>query len=554
MDYKVFYRKYRPKNFTELVGQENIKDVLINSIKANKIAHAYIFTGPRGTGKTSTAKIFAKTLNCLHNEKGISCDECDMCKTYNESADIIEIDAASNNGVEEIRNLRDSVKVAPYNSKYKVYIIDEVHMLSNSAWNAFLKTLEEPPSHVIFILATTEINKIPDTVMSRCQRFDFTKIPFEVMKQHLHKICQLEHIEIDNDALEEIVNMSNGCLRDALSYLDKTSKLSSKISSDIVEKSFGFINKNVLGNLLTSIENNDYTAINKQIDEISNCGITPLNFINEFVEYLLNIIIDNQCESKGYLLNIRNLIFKLNDIVQNFNSIVNPFTLIKVELLSINYFPGNNDVNISHAETLQKSVKSNDIDKQYANKKDFVNEINVKIDEKNVNEENDIKILEEHNNNNIIINDEIKKIRINNSFYKASKHLKQKFLFTFQEVKDKLSIENNFKLLGFIENATIEVVSSKNVIFSFKDTSDAIIFNENVNSIEKYYNEKNNSVYKFIAISLNEWDTIRQEFIRNKDKVYSYIDENDVKYMSDEKNETFELAESLFGNDILEVN
>ncbi len=554
MDYKVFYRKYRPKNFTELVGQESIKDVLINSIKTNKIAHAYIFTGPRGTGKTSTAKIFAKTLNCLHNENGISCDECDMCKTYNESADIIEIDAASNNGVEEIRNLRDSVKVAPYNSKYKVYIIDEVHMLSNSAWNAFLKTLEEPPSHVIFILATTEINKIPDTVMSRCQRFDFTKIPFEVMKQHLHKICQLEHIEIDNDALEEIVNISNGCLRDALSYLDKTSKLSSKISSDIVEKSFGFINKNVLGNLLTSIENNDYTAINKQIDEISNCGITPLNFINEFVEYLLNIIIDNQCESKEYLLNIRNLIFKLNDIVQNFNSIVNPFTLIKVELLSINYFPGNNDVNISHTDTLQKSVKNNDIDKQYANKKDFVNEINVKIDEKNVNEENDIKILEEHNNNNIIINDKIKKIRINNSFYKASKDLKQKFLFTFQEVKDKLSIENKFKLLGFIENATIEVVSSKNVIFSFKDTSDAIIFNENVNSIEKYYNEKNNSVYKFIAISLNEWDTIRQEFIRNKDKVYSYIDENDVKYMSDEKDETFELAESLFGTDILEVN
>ena len=305
---------------------------------------------------------------------------------------------------------------------------------------------------------------------------------------------------------------------------------------------------------MTSIENNDYTAINKQIDEISNCGITPLNFINEFVEYLLNIIIDNQCESKEYLLNIRNLIFKLNDIVQNFNSIVNPFTLIKVELLSINYFPGNNDVNISHTETLQKSVKNNDIDKQYANKKDFVNEVNVKIDEKNVNEENDIKILEEHNNNNIIINDEIKKIRINNSFYKASKDLKQKFLFTFQEVKDKLSIENNFKLLGMIENATVEVVSSKNVIFSFNNANDAIIFNENVNSIEKYYNEKNNSVYKFIAISLNEWDIIRQEFIKNKGKVYSYIDENDVKYMSDEKDETFELAESLFGNDILEVN
>ena len=554
MDYKVFYRKYRPKNFTELVGQENIKDVLINSIKANKIAHAYIFTGPRGTGKTSTAKIFAKTLNCINNQSGVSCDECEMCKSYAESPDIIEIDAASNNGVEEIRTLRDSVKIAPYNSKYKVYIIDEVHMLSNSAWNAFLKTLEEPPSHVIFILATTEINKIPDTVMSRCQRFDFTKISFEVMKQHLHKICQLEHIEIDNDALEEIVNMSNGCLRDALSYLDKTSKLSSKITSNIVEKSFGFINKNVLGNLLTSIENNDYNAINEQINEISNCGITPLNFINEFVEYLLNIIIDNQYKSREYLLNIRNLIFKLNDIVQNFNSIVNPFTLIKVELLSINYFPGNNDVNISHTETLQKSVKNNDINKNNIDEDGSDIEVNNKIDEKNVNKVNDEKILEEHNSSSVIINDEIKKIRVNNSFYKASKDLKQKFLLTFQEFKDKLSIENNFKLLGFIENATIEVVSLKNVIFSFKDTSDAIIFNENVNNIEKYYNDKNNSVYKFIAISLDEWDAIRQEFIRNKDKVYNYIDENDVKYMSDEKNETVELAESLFGTDILEVN
>ena len=192
MDYKVFYRKYRPKNFNELIGQENIKEVLSNSIKLNKIAHAYIFTGPRGTGKTSTAKIFAKTLNCLHNENGISCDNCDRCKEYNESADIIEIDAASNNGVEEIRMLRDSVKIAPYNSKYKVYIIDEVHMLSNSAWNAFLKTLEEPPSHVIFILATTEINKIPDTVMSRCQRFDFSKIPNDLMQNHLKTIAEKE--------------------------------------------------------------------------------------------------------------------------------------------------------------------------------------------------------------------------------------------------------------------------------------------------------------------------------------------------------------------------
>ena len=345
MDYKVFYRKYRPKNFNELVGQDSIKDILVNSIKLNKIAHAYIFTGPRGTGKTSTAKIFAKTLNCIDNSNGVSCDLCDMCKSYNESADIIEIDAASNNGVEEIRSLRDSVKIAPYNSKYKVYIIDEVHMLSNSAWNAFLKTLEEPPRHVIFILATTEINKIPDTVMSRCQRFDFTKIPQNLMLEHLSNICKKENINITNEALNEISKLSNGCLRDALSYLDKISKYNIEITVDLIEENFGILNTAKLENLFNSIDNGNVKEINNLLDEISVSGITPLNFINEFVEYLLNKIINGETNKVN---DIKELIYKLNNLIINFNSVVNPFTLIKVELISLNYFPGNNFVDISH--------------------------------------------------------------------------------------------------------------------------------------------------------------------------------------------------------------
>ena len=172
MDYKVLYRKYRPADFNHLVGQDSIKKILVNSIINDKIAHAYIFTGPRGTGKTSTAKIFARALNCLNPQNGISCGVCENCKNFNQSPDIIELDAASNNSVDDIRNIVDSVNIAPTNSKYKIYIIDEVHMLSTSAWNAFLKTLEEPPHNVIFILATTEIQKVPITVLSRCQRFD----------------------------------------------------------------------------------------------------------------------------------------------------------------------------------------------------------------------------------------------------------------------------------------------------------------------------------------------------------------------------------------------
>ena len=200
MDYKVLYRKYRPKDFSEIVGQDHIKRILRNSIVNNKIAHAYMFTGPRGTGKTSSAKIFAKTLNCLDPKDGISCGECECCKNFFNSPDIIEMDAASNNSVENIRELIENVNVASTSGKYKIYIIDEVHMLTNQAWNAFLKTLEEPPSNVIFILATTDIQKVPITVLSRCQRYDFQRIDRELIFNNLKRICDLEGIKYEDNA------------------------------------------------------------------------------------------------------------------------------------------------------------------------------------------------------------------------------------------------------------------------------------------------------------------------------------------------------------------
>lgn len=543
MDYKVFYRKYRPKNFDELVGQDTIKDILVNSIKLKKIAHAYIFTGPRGTGKTSTAKIFAKTLNCINNTNGVSCDKCEMCNTYNESADIIEIDAASNNGVEEIRSLRDSVKIAPYNSKYKVYIIDEVHMLSNSAWNAFLKTLEEPPSHVIFILATTEINKIPDTVMSRCQRFDFSKIPKNLMISYLSKICKSENINITTEALTEIEKMSNGCLRDALSYLDKISKIDKKITIDLIEQNFGVLNAQKLENLYKAIELGNINDVNNLLNDISVSGITPLNFINEFVEYLLNKIITGDKIDSNKVKFIKDLIFKLNNIIISFNSIVNPFTLIKVELISLNYFPGNNIVDISQKEI--ECVK---------------NDVNMEIQEKLIRESNNIDIndvdnikkTEESNNvkveNNQISINKIKNIRINNSFVAASKELKSKFSTNWNNILDKLNIENDYNILGYLENANVMVVSKTNALFVFEKESEAIIFNNNINIIEDKYNELNSTNYKFIAISNDEWNVEKTKFINNKDKKYEYIEEKE-----EESFEAKDLAEDIFGNDIIEI-
>ena len=537
MDYKVFYRKYRPKNFNELVGQDSIKDILVNSIKLNKIAHAYIFTGPRGTGKTSTAKIFAKTLNCIDNSNGVSCDLCDMCKSYNESADIIEIDAASNNGVEEIRSLRDSVKIAPYNSKYKVYIIDEVHMLSNSAWNAFLKTLEEPPRHVIFILATTEINKIPDTVMSRCQRFDFTKIPQNLMLEHLSNICKKENINITEEALNEISKLSNGCLRDALSYLDKISKYNIEITVDLIEENFGILNTAKLEKLFNSIDNGNVKEINNLLEEISVSGITPLNFINEFVEFLLNKIINGETNKVN---DIKDLIYKLNNLIINFNSVVNPFTLIKVELISLNYFPGNNFVDISHKKENIVNENVNVENYEVLNNTEIIEEVNRE-------EKEDKKELEIEKSS--INFDKIKQIRINNSFAGASKEVKVEFMNKWKEFLNKLNIDSDYNTLGYVENANIVVVSKTNTMFAFEKESESLLFNTNLSVIEDKFNELNNLTCKFISLSNEEWNVEKNNFINNKDKKYEYIEE----IVEEESFEAKDLAEDIFGNDIIEI-
>ena len=221
--YQTLYRKYRPSNFNEVIGQDIIIKTIKNEIKNNKLSHAYIFSGPRGTGKTSTAKIIAKTINCENPIDLMPCNKCVNCTLINnkQSIDIIEIDAASNNGVDEIRELRNNVNLVPSSGKYKIYIIDEVHMLSIGAFNALLKTLEEPPSHVIFILATTEIHKIPNTILSRCQKFDFNKISVNKIKERLEYIIKEEKINIEEEAIIEIARLADGGMRDALSILDQ---------------------------------------------------------------------------------------------------------------------------------------------------------------------------------------------------------------------------------------------------------------------------------------------------------------------------------------------
>ena len=271
MAYQALYRKYRPSNFDEVVGQQPIIQTLKNAIVQNRIAHAYLFCGPRGTGKTSIAKIFAKMLNC-EDESNKPCGKCTNCKMVQNGShpDIIEIDAASNNGVDEVRNLIDKVKYAPMQGKYKVYIIDEVHMMTTGAFNALLKTIEEPPAHVVFILATTEPNKVIPTIISRCQRFDFNKVSQKDIEKRLSIVCKEEKIEIDSEAISLIAQLADGGMRDSLSILDQCiAYCSSNITVDNVREIYGVLTTSDIGKLFEHLYAHEVDALIQQIQECS---------------------------------------------------------------------------------------------------------------------------------------------------------------------------------------------------------------------------------------------------------------------------------------------
>lgn len=299
MAYQALYRKYRPSNFDEVVGQTHIIQTLKNAIIQNRIAHAYLFCGPRGTGKTSIAKIFAKTLNCT-NSQDAPCGVCENCKMAANGShpDIIEIDAASNNGVDEVRNLIDKVKYAPMQGKYKIYIIDEVHMMTSGAFNALLKTIEEPPAHVIFIFATTEPNKVLPTIISRCQRFDFNKVSVNDIKYRLSVVCKNEGIEIDQDGLTLIAQLADGGMRDALSILDQcVAYCTSHIDVNDIRKIYGVITSEDIGQLFSSVYNKDVDSFIKDIQKYSDMGMDIKRLTADFIHMLKDSLILDYSEN-----------------------------------------------------------------------------------------------------------------------------------------------------------------------------------------------------------------------------------------------------------------
>lgn len=437
MAYQALYRKYRPTNFDEVVGQTHIIQTLKNAIVQNRIAHAYLFCGPRGTGKTSIAKIFAKTLNCT-NSQDAPCGVCENCKMAANGShpDIIEIDAASNNGVDEVRNLIDKVKYAPMQGKYKIYIIDEVHMMTSGAFNALLKTIEEPPAHVIFIFATTEPNKVLPTIISRCQRFDFNKVSMHDIKYRLSVVCKNEGIEIDENGLTLIAQLADGGMRDALSILDQcVAYCSSHIDVNDIRKIYGVVTSEDIGKLFYSVYKKDVDSFVKDIQKYSDMGMDIKRLTADFIHMLKDSLILDYSENSTLVSDMnKDMIrkyFKLapinfrikcmEELMDTYNKYTyasNALDYLEASLLKISSYSYESKIHIIDSD--YNDFKEIEEEENYETSYDDTSD-NSDIIEKNIQKDDNNGILEkfeisdvsretlkqsENTNNKIILNDE----------------------------------------------------------------------------------------------------------------------------------------------------
>mgnify|MGYP000721239923 FL=1 len=568
MAYTALYRKYRPSNFASVVGQEVVVDILKNSILNNKVSHAYLFTGPRGTGKTSIAKILAHAVNCL-NFNGDICGECEVCKNLEiNDSDIIEIDAASNNGVDEIRTLRDNVKLLPSFCKYKIYIIDEVHMLSTGAFNALLKTLEEPPSHVIFILATTEPNKIPLTILSRCQRFDFNKISNEKLVSRLLYIATQEGKIIDKSILEYIAEISDGGLRDAINLLDQVISLPQEsVTLEEIDRLSGRISQNTLFELLSAISTGNYLSILNISDIIYGEGKNYKDIADGMLAIVRDLSINFEVDSyfnKDYssklatinipfdkLISITSLLNELIKELKNSNDPKMLFDIYMVNICNSLSSKGNLSVkkeDINNSQTVElKNKEVNNISNIKENKEKL--DINKDSDEDTINEET-------INTSNDTINGDLKSIRINNVLAEADKKILNNIVKLYDKIGDYVSNKVYNTLSILLLDGHVVVASTKYLLFAFESEEDVTLFDNNYKQIELFIKEVFEETYKVAAVTKKEWQRIKEDFIKNKKNQipYVFIDENDVKLdMGVSFNDLENSALDLFGEDTISV-
>lgn len=584
--YQALYRKYRPKTLDDIYGQDIIVKIIKNSILNNQINHAYLFAGPRGTGKTSIAKIFAKIINCEHPVDCKPCGKCVSCTQENNS-DIIEIDAASNNGVDEIRELRNKVNLLPAYGKYKVYIIDEVHMLTQGAFNALLKTLEEPPAHVIFILATTDPHKVIETILSRCQRLDFKKISTEAIVENLSVIAKKENIDIEKDALTEIAKLADGGMRDSVGMLDQARAYTEgKITINDIHDINGTLTDNDLRKLLENIIDNKLDEILEKIEKYNDQGKNFVKLLEEFIDFVRNILLYKEApkyfkERKQNIENYEQIspkitIKELFSIIETLNKYSfemknNNNSKLLFELAFIKIISDkNNEIvekNEQKSENLLKvpeknlQIKEKIIEKVENSPKNVENftkkqtkseqlsptSLNESVkDEKKI---QNAKKINDKLHSNI---EQIKQIRIDNTLAKFNKKELKNIIPALELLNDLLINPDYSHAASILLDGTLKAASAENLIFVYKTKRLSDLFNENLPILEETIAKILNKKYNLIATNLDEWEIIKNDF-NNKLRPFIYKEEQFNLEDIFKEDESEDNIQSMF-EDIIEYN
>ena len=546
MSYQALYRKYRPKDLTEVYGQHIAVNILKNAINNNKFGHAYLFTGSRGCGKTSVAKILARMVNCENVVDGKLCGQCKNClaSKKNNCVDILEIDAASNNGVDEIRELKSKVNLIPSILKYKVYIIDEVHMLSIGAFNALLKTLEEPPEHVIFILATTELNKVPITIVSRCQTIEFKKINNKDMFDRLKEISQLEGINITDDAINEIINVSDGGLRDAIGMLDMSISYSNnQITEDDIYSINGNISNNEIEYLVELIIKKNLSTTISLINDYYNVGKDLVKILEKVILIMTNKMIKDNDANICFIIKI------LTETIEKMKNSSIGKIYLEVALFELCAETVEKFNNIIVEE---KVVSTTPISTETVERK-----IEVMVENKKI-EEPEVKVFSKSVNNNL------KNIRVNNTFVEVNKQSLNDIKSKWDKLNDYTFDKDYGAIVCELLDAVPAAASSNYLILTYSYSSFVEKGNMYIEKYEGVLEKLLNLAVKLVFLTNEEWKKVKNDYIENiKNNVkYSYIaeesileeeKEDDSQLIENKQSEIMEKANQLFDMSKIEI-